>query len=183
MTPQKQPPMDIGIFKWYTLDLVRGDQDTSFACPSCGTRSGFSRAEASRKDPQATGQLRPVGHTVRLTSAFPLYFDRIHEPQPLMRGLFVLIGIATVIFLVWFWRQTIFEGGPVPWWGGALALIGGWAVANYGQTAISPRLPLWRFDCPKCGAAYVLATNGTQGRVGDEKGRITGGSTPGSQTH
>ncbi len=28
----------------------------------------------------------------------------------------------------------------------------------------------------QCGAEYVLATNGTQARIGDHKGRIVGGS-------
>jgi predicted RNA-binding Zn-ribbon protein involved in translation (DUF1610 family) len=182
MAVLKQNKINLNSYKWFKLDLVRGDQDTSFECPSCGARIRFSHSEASSKNPKATGQLKPVGQTVRLSSGTPLFFDQIHTPQPLIRGLSFVIWIATVIFLIWFWKLTILKGGPVPWWLGALALIGGWGVIKLVlQPAISPKLPLWRFNCPECGAGYVLATNGTKARIGDNKGRIVDGSIPGNQ--
>ena len=171
MAKPRQNRVNLDGYKWSTLELVRSDQDTSFACPSCGSRSHFSYIEASRKNPQGTGQLQPLGQTVRLTSGSAIFFDQIYERQPLIWTLSFMIGIVAVILVIRFWRNTIWPAG-VPWWAALLALFGGWAVMRLVQPALSPRLPLWRFNCPECGAGYIVATNGTKARIGDNKGRI-----------
>jgi len=178
----EMPKLNINNFRWYTQDLVCGDQDASFECPSCGAESHFSPNEAARKIPKATGQLQPVGQTVRLTGGFALFVDQIPDRQPLTRGLSIVIGIVTVILVLLLWQHTIFEEG-IPGWALLLAFFGGWAVTRLVQPAMSPKLPLWRFSCAECGAGYVLATNGIQARIGDNKGRIVDGPTSGNQTH
>lgn len=172
MPTPKQEKVNVGGFQWTWLELAQRGQDTSFDCPSCGERSLFSAVEAARRNPDPTGQLQPVGQSVSLTSAAAVFWDHIHEAQPMVRLLGVAVAIATAVLLIWFWRLTLWEGGPVPIWGIVPALIGGWVAGHVAAHAMSPRLPLWQFKCAHCGAEYLVATNGTHARVGDHKGRI-----------
>ncbi len=187
MGKTKTNQFDIHRYDWFKLDLVKSDRDTSFQCPSCGATSRFSHEEVSRKIPKSTGQLEPIGQTVRLTNGFPLFYSQIYnsnyDRQPLIRIFSLFIGIGTIILLMLWWRQVIYEGGSVPWYIGSLAVFGGWVTVRFIQPILSPKLSLWRFNCSDCGAGYAIATDGNQARIGDNKGRIVDGYTPGNQTH